>query len=49
MERYIYRSAYFLSDGTERISITLVLATNRPCVDLIMVRDGPVSFSNEDN
>jgi len=49
MERYIYRSAYFLSDGTERISIILVLATNRPCVDLIMVRDGPVSFSNEDN
>jgi len=49
MERYNYRPTYFLSDGNERISIILVLATNRPCVDLIMVNDGPVSFSNEAN
>jgi hypothetical protein len=49
MERYIYRSVYFLSEGTERIYIILVLATNNTCVDLIMVRDGPVRLKPKPN
>jgi hypothetical protein len=49
MERYIYRSAYFLPEGTERISIISVLATNRPFVDLLMVRNGSVCLNTKPN
>ena len=49
MERCIYRSAYFLSEGTELISVILVLATNKPCVDLIMVRDGLACLKSKQN
>ena len=49
MERYIYRHARFVSEGTERISIILVLAANKTCVDLIMAREGPVRLKLRPN
>lgn len=49
MEPYIDRSAYFLSEGTERISIILVIPNNKPFVDLIMVRDGAVCLKPKPN
>ena len=49
MERCLNWSAYFLSEGAERISSILVQATNKPCVDLMLVRDGPVCLKPTPN